>query len=142
MKCGDTMKFKLVEDFEQLNEAVEPSYRDMLFLLIGLLTDNEDLKKLVNNESDRKELEFHHIDGEYITRLTGRKKASNNKPDNIAIVYKDAHKYITKLNRKYPDSKVHNFNDAMSNEDYKDRIFPLYDCLPGVAAKVLTSELG
>lgn len=132
------MRFRLVED--TLNEAIEPSYRDMLFALIGILTDNDHLKDLINNEATRKELEFHHIDGEYITKLTGRKKAKNNSPYNIAIVKKAAHKEISKLNRKSPETKVQNFRDTMSNEDYRDAIFPLGSCLPSLVAKTLEAE--
>lgn len=150
------MKFKLVEninsglenesamgvlDEEVLNEAIQPSYRDMLFALIGLLTNNETLKNLISNESTRKNLEFHHIDGEYIRTKTGRKKAANNNPYNIAIVTKAAHKHITKLNREFADTKIQNFNDTLDNEDYYDNIFPLGSCLPELVAKTLEREI-
>ncbi len=133
------MRFRLVE--ETLTEAIQPSYRDMLFSLIGLLTTNQRLKELVCDEEARKSLQFHHIDGEYITKLTGRKVAKNNDPSNIAIVSTAAHQHITKLNRGQPQQKVNNFRDAASNEDYKDFIFPLYDCLPNLAARALESEM-
>ena len=150
------MRFKLVEningelknepamdvlDEEVLNEAIQPSYRDMLFALIGLLTNNETLKNLISNESTRKSLEFHHIDGEYIRTKTGRKKAANNSPYNIAIVTKAAHKHITKLNREFADTKIQNFNSTLDNEDYYDSIFPLGSCLPELVAKTLEKEV-
>ena len=130
------MKFRLVEKIEeplveeQLLEATKPMYREMLFNILEALADmwnQPKLKRLLHSE--RSNIEFHHIDGEY--ELKGlRKQAKNNSPTNLALLTKNAHNKITQLNRKVktPEEKIKNFN--LVKQEYEDEIFDLQTIFP------------
>ena len=135
-------KMEFLEE-EYLVEATVPTYRDILLNLIMELTTNEELKRILNS-SEREKLEFHHIDSIYdeVGFIIKRKKARNNDPSNIALVYADAHKALTKLNRTCtdPSDKIKNLEKLAQNE-YKNKIFPLNTCLPHLIAKSLEKAM-
>ena len=138
-----------------LNEATVPSYRYILFNLIRYLTNNEVLKEIIDkNAPDYKNLQFHHIDNNYIGVRNGLKRAVNNDATNIAIVTIEAHKELTKLNNRL--KKDFDLEDEISKSlyikkvkeefenilnKYKDQIFPLRECLPKEVIKFVEKSI-
>ena len=127
---GEKVKFRLTEDI--LNEAVVPSYRDMFLNLLQFVTDNKELKDLLNNQSFRDQIELHHIDRDYdkfkkygVTYY----KAKNNSHNNIAIMPKDAHKLITRNRRSIEEVA----------KEYP--VYFLRDCVPNWFTSQVEKEL-
>lgn len=70
-------------------------YREMLFnILLAVSNDDNFMKFILENKGV---IQFHHLDGVY--EGVSRKKASNNNHENIAIVTRNSHNMITKLNK-------------------------------------------
>ena len=136
------MRFKKINslDEEHLVEATVPTYRDILLNLIAELTEDAELKQILNSD-ERNNLQFHHIDSIYeeVGLIIKRKKAKNNNPGNIALMYKEAHDELTKINKQYsdPEDKRDNLYKLMKNEDYINKIFPLEMYLPHLIAQSL-----
>ena len=156
------MKY-IQEALEQLNslreellvEATIPTYREILLLLIGQLTDNADCKKLLSNKDNLKNIFIHHIDDDYSDPVvkSGARRAKNNDYSNIAIVTSQAHNKIHNYLRSI-NKQINNTTDSIKKTELKaekqklikslmdsniEGIYPLIKILPKEVLDILSA---
>ena len=122
---------------ELLTEATVPMYREMLFNILLAVSNDDNFKKFIlENKSI---IQFHHLDGVY--EGVFRKKASNNNHENIAIVTRNAHNRITKLNKTATTTQEKRANARRIQAELRNEVFFLADYVPRVIAQSISEEV-
>ena len=122
---------------ELLTEATVPMNREMLFNILIAVSNDARFKNFI--EHNKGIIQFHHLDGAY--EGVFRKKATNNKHENIAIVTRNAHNMITQLNKTAKTEQEKITNARKIQAELRDEVFFLADYVPRVISQSISEEV-
>ena len=122
---------------ELLTEATVPMYREMLFSILVAVSSDDNFKNFIKNNKDT--IQFHHLDGVYEGIV--RKKASHNNHENIALVTRNAHNKINRLNKTATTAQEKINNARKIQAEIQNEVFFLEDYVPKVISQSISKEV-